>query len=106
MWLKVTPEEYQVIISALEHCNLHGLNHLIKSRYLENSPKDVKHTKGNAIKAAQTYFASSDVLINADYVEWEESGDALVMCWQKVPKEYIEYSDCNCKDDKGMFNKH
>ena len=95
MWLELSEEEYGIVRSALEHCKLFGLNFLLKKQNQSRSPKNLKHSSENAIKAANTYFASSDTIVG-DYVKWEENGDALVMTWQKVPAIYIEEHDCNC----------
>jgi len=95
MWFHLEKEEFEMISEALLQCNLHGLNFLLKSQLYELSPVNPFHNKINAVKAAKTYFSASDTIID-DYVRWEDNGDALVLTWQKVPKDYIE-SDCNCK---------
>ena len=97
MWVNLEEDEISIIIEALSHCNLHGLNFLLKSKIIEGSPINPKHTKNNAIKAAQTYFSATDLEIKDDAgVEWSENGDALVMSWQLVPHAFIVESDCGC----------
>ena len=61
MWINISEEEYAVISQALIHCNLHGLNFLIKTKRGDFSPMNIKHTRENAIKAARTYFSSNDL---------------------------------------------
>lgn len=94
MWFYLEQEELDVIIEALKHSNLHGLNFLIKSQFAERSPVNPKHTKEKAAEAAKTYFSASDLEMDT-YVRWDENGDAKVMAWQHVPKEYI-LEDCGC----------
>jgi hypothetical protein len=98
MWINLSKEEFDIIINALQHCNLYGLSFALKHQTNESSPLNTKHTKLNAIKAAQTYFSANDLIIKEDCVEWTEEGDALVMAWQKVPSAFIEEanSDCGC----------
>jgi hypothetical protein len=95
MYLKIEEEELEVIMEALEHCNLNGLQLLLKTQTLDICPEDYRLTKSKAIDAAKKYFAADDLIIG-DYVEWTENNDALVMCWQKVGKEFISEKDCNC----------
>jgi hypothetical protein len=95
MWLELSEEEYNIIKSALEQCNLFGLNYLLKKQLNGKSTKNVKHIPENAIKAANTYFSSSDTIID-NHVRWDENGDALVMTWQRVPSVYIQEHDCGC----------
>ena len=95
MWINISEEEYAVISQALNHCNLHGLNFLLKTKRGDYSPHNPKHTRENAVKAAQTYFSANDLIINDDCVQWAEDGNALVMAWQKVPALFIE-EKCNC----------
>jgi hypothetical protein len=99
MWLKIDKEEFEVIIEALEHCNLNGLEMLLRTQTLDICPDDYRLTKSKAIEAANKYFAADD-LIMGDYVEWTENNDALVMCWQKVGKEFISEKGCNCGEKK------
>ncbi len=101
-WIQLSDEELEVIQSALSHLNLHGLNFLLKTQFSTLSPYNIKHNKANAIKAAQTYFSADDLIINEDYVRWESNGDALVMAWQRVPKDYIpeEDFDCGCNKEE------
>jgi hypothetical protein len=96
MWIELDSEELDVITEALKHCNLHGMNFLLKSQLNSLSPRNIKHSKKNAVKAAQIYFSADDLMVEDDYVKWTEEGDALVMCWQKVPKEFIVEEDCGC----------
>ena len=99
MWIELSDEEYDVICSVLEHCNLNGLNFLLRSKLHEVSPVNSKHNKPNAVKAAQTYFSASDLVIEEGAsVKWTPEGDALVMGWQITPKAYIEEHDCGCGD--------
>lgn len=98
MWIKLEQEEFELISDLLSKNNLHGLNYMIKSRLSEISPKNMKHNKQSSIKAAQTYFAAEDLIINDDFVLWEDNGDALVMAWQRVPSAYLIESDCNCNN--------
>lgn len=98
MWIKLEKEEFELISDLLAKNNLHGLNYMIKSRLSEISPKNIKHDKQAAIKAAKTYFAADDLTINDDFVLWDDNGDALVMSWQKVPSAYLIESDCNCNN--------
>lgn len=94
MWLQFNNEEITLLNDALDQCKLHGFKHLLYTRITENSPVNPKHTQTNAVKAANTYFSANDLIID-QYVKWEENGDALVMCWQKVPQSYIE-EGCGC----------
>lgn len=96
MWLEFDPEEIDVISEALKECNLHGMNFLLKSKLNNLSPRNIKHSRKNAVKAAQTYFSADDLIIEDDYVKWTEEGDALVLCWQKVPQKFIVEEDCGC----------
>ena len=97
MWIHFEKEEFEVIESLLEQSGLNGLKALIKAQLYQHSPRNFKHTAENAITAAQTYFSASDLVID-EYVKWDTNGDAFVMSWQKVPKEFIleKNSDCGC----------
>ena len=68
MWINLEDEEFEIVCDVLKHCNLFGLHFLIKQRLAELSPVNPKHTKLGAIKAAQTYFSSNDVIIEEDCV--------------------------------------
>jgi hypothetical protein len=97
MWVYFEKEEFEVIESLLEQSGLNGLKALIKAQLFQDSPKNLKHKKNGAIDAAKTYFAANDLEID-DYVKWDNDGNAHVLSWQKVPKEFIvENSDCGCK---------
>jgi hypothetical protein len=97
MWIDLSDEEIQIITETLKHCNLHALNFNVRSKLVNFSLDNPKLLRKNAVKAAQTYFAADDLIIEDDYVKWTEEGDALVMCWQKVEKSYIETEpDCGC----------
>jgi hypothetical protein len=100
MWIYLEDDEFSIITEALEHLNLHGLNFIINSKLLKYSPYNLNHTRENAVKSAQTYFSADDLEINDDYVRWDKSGDALVMAWQRVPKEFIpeDEFDCGCSE--------
>jgi hypothetical protein len=103
MWINLEEEEFEVISDVLKHCNLYGLHFLIKQRLAELSPVNPKHTKLGAVKAAQTYFSASDVIIEEDFVKWLPNGDALVMAWQVVPSVYIDSEDCvPCKQKQSV----
>jgi hypothetical protein len=95
MWFYLDKEEFEIIDSLLEQSNLHGLRFMLKSSLSELSPYNPRLTKSAAIKAAITYFSADDLIIESDFVKWDENGDALVMSWQKVPQNYIT-EDCGC----------
>lgn len=98
MWIKLEEQEFEAITDALQHLQLYGLKLLLKAKLNKISPYNIKHTRKNAIEAAKTYFSATDLKIEDDHVVWDKSGDAWVMAWQKVPKEYIpeEEFDCGC----------
>lgn len=94
--MKIEQEEWDIISELIYQHNLHGLNYLILSRIESRSPLNKKHTRAGAIKAAQTYFSSSDTIIEDDFVKWDEEGNAMVLTWQKVPSAFIVEEDCGC----------
>jgi len=102
MWIDLSDEEIQIITETLKHCNLHAFNFSIRSKLVNFSLDNPKLLNKNAFKAARTYFSADDLIIEDDYVKWDEDGNALVMCWQKVPKEYIneqELGGCGCNKE-------
>jgi|688.fasta_scaffold09792_19 hypothetical protein len=98
MWIQFSAQEIDLIESALLACGLDTLKDSISGRVLNDyqSPVNRQHTRKQAVKAAQTYFSSDDTFIENDYVRWDKDGNALVLVWQKVPKDMIEDADCNC----------
>jgi hypothetical protein len=95
MHLKLSDEEFVLIIESLRKNNLHGLASIITTQITCNSPINNKHTQGAAVEAAKTYFSADDLVIGEN-VEWLENGDALVVCQQKVPSNYIQEKNCGC----------
>lgn len=95
MWLRLDKDAVEIIKEALSRCNLHGFLFLFKQEVSRFSPYNIKHTREMVKKAAETYFSSDDLVFD-DYVKWEPSGDAYIMSWQKVPKEYLVEEDCGC----------
>jgi len=95
MYLKLSDEEFVLINESLQKNNLHGLARLITLQLTEDSPVNNKHTQESAIEAAKIYFAADDLIIGEN-VEWEENGDALVHCLQKVPSVYLQEKGCGC----------
>lgn len=102
MWLKLSEDELNVIKMTLKQCNLLGMLLLIEKQLLKTSPLNYKHKDKSAIKAAQTYFSATDLVFNDDeYVQWDEDGNAWVMGWQKIDKDFISEEDCNCGKKSG-----
>jgi hypothetical protein len=98
MWVHFEKEEYEVIESLLEKSGLEGLKALIKAQFYQQSPTNYKHTRENALQAAKTYFSATDLSMD-EYVKWDLEGNAYVMAWQMVPKDFIvENNDCGCSE--------
>lgn len=102
MWIKLNSEEMDVVLKCLKQCNLHGMMLLLEKQLLKTSPLNFKHKDKNAIKAAQTYFSCNDLIFHDDsYVMWDEEGNAWIMGWQKIDKDFITEEDCNCGKKSG-----
>jgi len=100
MWIDLSQEEIEIITETLKHCNLHALNFNFRTKLLDFCLDNPRLLNKNAIKAAQTYFSADDLIIENDYVKWTDEGDALVMSWQKVPKNFINEENCGCNQEK------
>lgn len=95
MYIKLSGEEFVVVCELLRKNNFHGLANIITSQLTANSPKNNKHTQESALEAARIYFSAEDLIVGNN-VEWEENGDALVHCLQKVPASFLQEKDCGC----------
>jgi hypothetical protein len=96
MWIDLSEQEINLIAECLKHCNLHGMHLNLRTKLIDFNINNPEQRNKNAVKAAQTYFSADDLIIEDDYVKWTDEGDALVMAWQKTPKEYIIEEDCGC----------